>query len=305
MRILIAILVTCTLGCTPRPRAPSNPDGDLSVARVGQTVITDKDLMGRIAVIEKSFPRTYSTHIQKKQLLEEMVHIELLYQQAIELGLDKRYEFKSRLADLYIQQLAERAREKITEKEVLEEFELNKAEYQQVSARHILLKFGANESEKTKAELKKKISGIRAEALKDPSRFKELAIKYSQDGSASNGGELGFFNASMMVAPFSKAAFALKSVNDISDIVETQYGYHIIQLSGDRRSIDFYKDSIRDRLLRSSQRARLNEEFDRLSKIRKVEIFEENLAKLSPLPSSINADPETLVPKESGATSKP
>lgn len=293
--ILFLIALILTSACTPRPKPPAPSARGTAVAKVGDTVITDTELADRIAAIEKTFPRTYSTHVQKKQLLEEMMHIELLYQKAIDLKLDQKYEFKSRLADLYIHQLSEQARAGITEKELQQEFESHKDQYQQVSARHILIRADSKKPDEKKASLKK-IQEIRAEAVKSPEKFQDLAKANSQDGSASGGGELGFFTRAMMVAPFSKAAFELKNVNDISPVVETQFGYHIIQLSGDRRAFDFHKDLIRDRLLRTTQRERLDAEIARLAKDKKTEIYEDNLAKMSPLPNAVTTEPEKLVP---------
>ncbi|MCL4557153.1 MAG: peptidylprolyl isomerase [Deltaproteobacteria bacterium] len=89
---------------------------------------------------------------------------------------------------------------------------------EEVNARHILVK--------TKAEAEKI-----EKQLKAGKSFTELAMKNSIDkASAAKGGELGFFSANQMVPAFSKAAFALKKPGQISPIVETQYGYHIIQL---------------------------------------------------------------------------
>lgn len=73
---------------------------------------------------------------------------------------------------------------------------------------------------------------ITAELRKDPSRFAELAKKYSQDpGSAAKGGELGSFPRGAMVKPFDDAAFSMKA-GEISAPVESEYGYHIIRVTG-------------------------------------------------------------------------
>jgi foldase protein PrsA len=66
--------------------------------------------------------------------------------------------------------------------------------------------------------------------LNEGAKFEELAKKYSKDpGSAEKGGDLGWFGTGVMVPEFEQAAYALKK-NEISDIVKTEHGYHIIQL---------------------------------------------------------------------------
>ena len=64
--------------------------------------------------------------------------------------------------------------------------------------------------------------------------FTELAKKYSEGPSAKNGGDLDFFTRDSMVPEFSEVAFKLKKVGDVSDLVRTKYGYHIIKLTGVR-----------------------------------------------------------------------
>ena len=277
------------VSCQRRPRPPALSDNQLAVASVGSVTISDKDLENRIEAIEKTFPRVYSTYNQKKRLLEEMMNIELLYQKALELGLDKRYEFKSRLADLYVQQMSEKAKGELSDQKIREFFEANRDKYEQISAKHILLKFESTTSAKSKRALKDKIEKYRKELVANPEKFSEYAQKYSEDGTRNNGGELGFFTSQMMVAPFSKAAFSLKKIGEISPIVETQYGYHLIQLSGDKRGFESYKDLVRDQMTRATQRERLDQELEILKKGKKFQIYEDNLAKISPLPKEMEA----------------
>ena len=103
-----------------------------------------------------------------------------------------------------------------------------------MDASHILIKTIDDNnkplSAEKKAEAKKKAEDVYKQ-VKDGGDFAELAKKYSQDtGSAANGGALGEFGKGQMVPAFEKAAFALKE-GEVSPIVETQYGYHIIKLN--------------------------------------------------------------------------
>lgn len=276
--------------CERRPRPPTLENKQIALADVGNVTISDKDLDDRIAAIEKTFPRIYSTFNQKKRLLEEMMHIELLYQKALELGLDKRYEFKSRLADFYVQQMSEKARNELSDVKVKDFFESNRDRYEQISAKHILLKFESTTSAKAKKGLKDRMEKYRKELVADPDKFSDYAQKYSEDGTKNNGGELGFFTSQMMVAPFSKAAYSLKKIGEISPVVETQYGYHLIQLTGDKRGFESYKDLVKDQMTRSTQRERLDQELEALKKGKKFQIYDDNLAKISPLPKEITTD---------------
>jgi peptidyl-prolyl cis-trans isomerase D len=84
--------------------------------------------------------------------------------------------------------------------------------------------------EKDKA--RKKAEEILSQVKKDPNKFAELAKQYSQDpGSAKNGGDLGYFPRGVMVKPFEDTAFRMK-VGQVSDLVESDFGYHIIKLTG-------------------------------------------------------------------------
>jgi peptidyl-prolyl cis-trans isomerase SurA len=103
----------------------------------------------------------------------------------------------------------------------------------QTHARHILIKTSEIVSD---SEAKKRIMEIKAR-IETGADFAEQAKRYSQDGSAQQGGDLGFFTKSSMVKPFADAAFALQP-GQVSDVVETQFGFHIIKLA-ERKDIAF------------------------------------------------------------------
>ncbi len=118
---------------------------------------------------------------------------------------------------------------KVTEKEIESYYEYNADMYQQpkqVKARHILFKVGQDDAEEVKAKVKKRAEKVLLKARKGED-FAALAKEYSEGPSKSQGGDLGYFKAGQMEAPFEEAAFALKK-GEISDLVETRFGYHII-----------------------------------------------------------------------------
>ena len=128
------------------------------------------------------------------------------------------------------------------------------------SARHILIELGADAPADEVAEATARAEKILAEVRANGGeKFAEVAARESEDpGSASNGGDLGFFTRDAMVAPFSEAVFALEE-GGISDIVRSDFGLHVIQLTGIRpeqvRPLDEVRDTIQTEL-RQDQAAR-------------------------------------------------
>lgn len=127
-------------------------------------------------------------------------------------------------------------------------YEQNIARYTSAEERHaahILIKPGDD-----KAKAKAKAEGLLAEARKNPAGFAELAKKHSQDeGSAPNGGDLDFFGRGAMVKPFDDAVFAMKA-GEISNLVESEFGFHIIKLievrGGDKKPFEAVRAQIVD-----------------------------------------------------------
>jgi peptidyl-prolyl cis-trans isomerase C len=117
----------------------------------------------------------------------------------------------------------------VTVKDIEAFYEENKdrfVEPEKVKASHILIQISPDATEQEKADAKSTLQTALEEA-KGGSDFAELAKKHSQCPSASQGGDLGYFTRGRMVPEFEEAAFKLEP-GQISDIVETQFGYHII-----------------------------------------------------------------------------
>ena len=103
---------------------------------------------------------------------------------------------------------------------------------EQVKASHILIKLDPQSEESQQQQGKKRIEDIQ-QKLKDGQDFAELAKNFSEGPSRDKGGDLGYFSRGQMVPPFEEAAFALKP-GEMSGIVQTQFGYHLILVT-DRR----------------------------------------------------------------------
>jgi peptidyl-prolyl cis-trans isomerase D len=127
------------------------------------------------------------------------------------------------------------ASEQVKPEDVKAYYEANAARFgepEQRRASHILVAFKAGASAADKARAKERAEKILAEVRRSPASFAEIAKKNSDDpGSAVKGGDLDYFSRGMMVHPFEDAAFKLK-LNEISGLVESDFGYHIIRLTG-------------------------------------------------------------------------
>ncbi len=129
----------------------------------------------------------------------------------------------------------------------------------QTRARHILL---ANSGPESLRAAKEMLAQLRAGAS-----FEELAKANSTDrGSAARGGDLGFFGAGQMVRPFEDAVNALAKPGDLSEPVESQFGYHIIRLEERREKGPQPYEEVRIQLLAEARTAILNE-----SRVQKVQ----------------------------------
>ena len=205
--------------------------------------------------------------MMKNQVLESLIDRELLFQETKKKGIkidptdvadefqkikqryDKPGEFEQLLSNMgltesdvqrqiergmAIQQLIDNeVRAKITmgDEEVKSYYEANPQLFQQpeqVKASHILIKVNADAPQEEKDKARKKIESVQEKAKKGED-FATLAKTYSEGPSGPNGGDLGYFRRGQMVKPFEEAAFNLNP-NETSDIVETQFGYHLIKV---------------------------------------------------------------------------
>ncbi len=221
----------------------------------------------------------------KKRMLDNLIAYELLYQEGKKKGvkvtdaavdeklneLREQYpddaEFKKMLsssnlteADLKshmkrgiaVEQLVDREIvQKITvsDKEIRDYYDSNLARFKQpdqVKASHILITVDPKADEAEKAKARKQIETIQNKVKKGED-FEALAKEHSGCPSSTKGGDLGYFGQGQMVKPFEDAAFALEP-GQVSDIVETRFGYHLIKVTDKKPAMTTPFEEVKERI---------------------------------------------------------
>jgi peptidyl-prolyl cis-trans isomerase C len=146
---------------------------------------------------------------------------------------------------------------------------------EQVQASHILIKLKPDASESEQAEALKKIKEVQ-EKQKKGEDFAELAKANSQCPSSAKGGDLGYFGKGQMVPAFEEAAFGMKP-GEVSDVVKTQFGYHLIKVTDKKPESTVPFDEIKDRIGQYLKQEKVQKEVkdyvEKLRKEAKVETF--------------------------------
>jgi len=158
---------------------------------------------------------------------------------------------KARVEFVHYSVAAYTAKAEVSDADLQKYYDDHKSDFEkpeQVQARHILLKLDESADDEQKAAVRKQAEELLAKA-KAGDDFAELATANSQDeGSAPKGGDLGSFGRGMMVPPFEEAAFAL-APGQISDIVESAFGLHIIKVEGKTEARTQSLDEVRADIL--------------------------------------------------------
>ena len=148
-------------------------------------------------------------------------------------------------------------------------------EPEQVHASHILIKVSPKADAPEKAAAHEKIAAIR-ERLKKGEDFAGVAKEVSEGPSGPKGGDLGYFRKGQMVPPFEKAAFVLKP-GEVSDLVETRFGYHLIKVNDKRpeRNIPYaeVEERLKKQLISEKVQKNVRQYVKELKKQAKIERF--------------------------------
>jgi peptidyl-prolyl cis-trans isomerase C len=234
-------------------------------AAAKKVVVPDAELNGRLAQIRQQFPdqagfdKALAAQGTTEQKLRNTIRQSLMVTKVLE------EEVGPKVA--------------VTDKDVQAFYDSNKEKFVQgeaVRASHILIQVAKDATPADKAAAKAKAEAI-LKQIKGGADFAALAKADSQDpGSAKNGGDLGFFEKGEMVPAFEQAAFALQ-VGQVSGVVESPFGFHIIKVTGRRpaRTLSLAETSneIKDFLTNQARQKETAQLVEELRKKSKIEIF--------------------------------
>lgn len=157
-------------------------------------------------------------------------------------------------------------------------FQSHKEDYvqpEEVKASHILIRVEPNASPEDEKKAQELASSILDKAKKGED-FSALARQYSEDSSKEQGGDLGYFGRGKMVQPFEDAAFNLK-IGEISELVKTQFGYHIIKVEDKKEekalSYEEAEERVKNDLTREKAIARYQEYVEELRKKATIDVY--------------------------------
>lgn len=252
-RLFVVFMVFCTVaafGCARRAK-------DDVVATVNNRPITVIMLNEKIEKLPQHYQAFAAQH--KKEIVDEMIVEELLYDEARRRKLHNDPDIKEIINDARRKILISRVIEDETKKsapvsddDVKSYYEQNKEAYmvpEMVRASHILTST-EEDAIKAKGELERGAD------------FSAVAGEYSKDLTKDRGGDLGYFKKGQMIPEFENAAFGL-SPGQTSDVIKTRFGYHIIRLTDRKpatyRSFEEVEDAVRTSIMRDRQRQSFDE----------------------------------------------
>lgn len=268
----------------------SAKDDDV-VAKIGDRKITISEFNKMLGYLDSEKQKVIEKNPQlKENILQQYIQGIVISKLAKKKGFDKNPELKEQLELLKDNIIAiEYLKKEVTNKvEVSEEdvkayYESHKDEFktpEMVRSRHILIKTDPSASDNDKKKAKEKAEEI-LKKIKAGEDFAKLASDVSDDtGSKPKGGELGFFPKGRMVKSFEDAAFSLKP-GEVSGIVETQFGYHIIKVEEKKEPgmepFDTAKEKIKQKLLQERTKTKVTEFIEKAMKEANIEVHTEIL----------------------------
>jgi len=247
------IIITLALAATAvfaqsKPAAPApapataTASADPVIMTAGSVTIHKSEFEAALKTLPAEYQSMLAQPAGRKQFADDFLRMRLLASEGTKAGLQNDPEVLNQL-NLMRENLVATAELKkidsgitVSDAEVQKAYADNAKEYEQVKARHILIAPKGSPAAQAGKDLTDEQAKAKAEDLRKQilagANFEELAKKESDDtGSGARGGDLGSFGHNQMVPEFEQAAFAAK-VGEVTPVVKTQFGYHIIKVEG-------------------------------------------------------------------------
>jgi peptidyl-prolyl cis-trans isomerase C len=300
-KLLVSLLVVVAL------LACAKKDDSKVLVTIDDDRITLEEFNKALDKIPMNMKMVVATQSGKKSYLDNLIIKKLLMREATKEKMETEKEFQERLADIKEQLLIESLlKKKINQAAQLADADLkayydsHKEEFKkerEINTRHILLK--------TEEEAKQ----IQGRLVKGE-EFVDLARKYSIDPNAkASGGEIGYHPKGTLLPEYEEAAFKLTKVGQVSGVVKTQFGYHIIRLEGTKPPsyvpFDEVKDFIKQRIAQEKQKQLLDKYIEDLKKSAKIQINDGLLKDEKPEKAEKQEKPAEPAKKDAPAPPKP
>jgi peptidyl-prolyl cis-trans isomerase C len=259
-RFSLLLVVLTVSGCATR-------DTSSILVSTDRVTLTRNDYEAAIRVVPKAKREQISPTLKQTMLfLENAMIFRVLANEAKELGLDNDPIVQKEMQQAVERLLGAKRLEALEEslKKVnfvaaaQEQYEIKKEKYrtpETVNAAHVLIKLDG----RTDADALKRAQDVRKKAVAGED-FAALAMQYSDDPSKEqNKGVLGVFKREQMVKPFEEAAFSLKTPGEISPVVKTPFGYHVIRLIEKQEARQQLFEEVKETMVRELEAQRITE----------------------------------------------
>ncbi|HEX2965217.1 MAG TPA: peptidylprolyl isomerase, partial [Syntrophorhabdaceae bacterium] len=266
---MLAVICLFSFSCTKK-------ESGKVLATIDKDKVTLEEFNKELDKIPVNMKMAVATESGKRSFLDNLIIKKLLLKEAAKNKIENEQEFQTRLLDIKTQLLIESLLRKriasspqLSDEEVKKYYEANKDKFKkekEIGTRHILLK-----TEEEAKQIKDK--------LKNGEDFIELAKQYSMEPNArTSGGDIGFHPKGALLPEYEEAAFKLTKNGQVSGIVKTQYGYHIIRLEGTKPPsfvpLEEVKDFIKQQMAQEKQKELIEKYVEELKKNAKITVNE-------------------------------
>lgn len=275
--------------------AHATGDASAVITTYGKKTFTEQDFLDEVGKLNKRSRKALEDGERRQQFVDNFILSALIFEEGKSKGFDQDPSVRKQLEDLERRLVIQKVMQEhqsapVGDEEVQAYYDANPDEFRtdRVKASHILVK---------EEELAKE---LHAKLKADPSQFAQLAEEHSIDKSnAARGGDLGFFGRGRMVPEFEEAAFGLANDGDLSEIVKTRFGFHILirteREDGKPKAFDEVKNQIRVRMINEARRGQTESFLEDLKKNAGYQINGEALAGVDI--SELLADADDAVPE--------